>query len=680
MKLFITLSTCLTLCLPLFSPSGVFAATTNDPQVKQWGFTDTKTYDAWDITTGSKEVVVAIIDNGFDITHPDLKDNVWKNKNEIADNNKDDDNNGYIDDVWGWNFVIEDTNGNGSIDPEEKVGNNIVLPPVEDLPEEKRYRAALHHGTAVAGIIGSVGNNKKDGSGISQNIQLMNVRVLGNGGSGGLARVAEAIHYAVDNGADIINMSIVSSMQDNALRKALDYAYDNGVSIFAAAGNTSSFLNTSPVYPVCSDAKGDVQKVIGVSAIGVEHYSAFFSNFGSSCVDITAPGVGIASTMRYAPKKGFSKSYGGSWSGTSFATPFVSGAAALIKSIQPTWSPGEVYEALLSTTHKTPPEDEEEYAHLYGKGLLQINKALIYSLARVAPITPLTTIRSFSAQSGFVYYTNPKTGKVEKKIYSLYTKDADQVIQVATNTKPITIAVSQDSPRKYTITTLTKRLRKMQSFSVGTKGKVHVSAGDIYGDSEIEIIVTPLYRSRTLYTVYNTKGDVMFTKKLKTLHKGAVSSVGKDDSKKRHELIVTYNTKEFPVVVRYGRDQEEVKRFTIEVEKNVEALAVGDLNGDSVEDYVFTVGKTTKRKLLLYTRHGTYRKNVIAFPSDKEGVFTTMIGDVTGDGKDNVVTTLEGEGVSQYNVLNHRGRQVRGWRIIDSEENIAFPISLIPVL
>src|SRR3989339_2066424 len=153
----------------IFSPMVVLAKVPNDPYFSQWSFEDTGVYKAWDYGTGSRDVVVAIIDNGFDTFHPDLIDNVWKNENEISQNGIDDDKNGYIDDYYGWNFLEN---------------NNDPRPNVSNLTEDEKKAGVFNHATIVAGIIGAKGNNGLDGAGINWEVRLMNLKILGNNGTG----------------------------------------------------------------------------------------------------------------------------------------------------------------------------------------------------------------------------------------------------------------------------------------------------------------------------------------------------------------------------------------------------------------------------------------------------------------------------------------------------------------
>ena len=369
----------------LLFPQGVFAKSSNDPYLTQWSYQDINIFDAWNYGTGSKDVVVAIIDNGFDSLHPDLVDNVWKNVKEIPENGKDDDGNGYIDDVFGWNFVQEDKNSDGFLDRNEQKGDNNPRPNTSKLTDAEKKAGIFNHGTVVAGIIGAVGDNTIDAAGINWKVRLMNVKVVDNSGSGDLVLLAPAIRYAVDNGASVINISMVGNNIQSDVIAAIRYANQKGVVLVAAAGNDGRLLDGDPRYPICVDADESKQLILGVSAIDETHHLAPFSNFGSKCVDITAPGVNIFSDMRYEPTDGLDKEYGGAWNGTSFAAPFVSGAAALIKSIQPTWTSDQIYNVLLATVHKTPAIDDVVYAHLFGRGLLQVDRAAAQAMLGMVP-------------------------------------------------------------------------------------------------------------------------------------------------------------------------------------------------------------------------------------------------------------------------------------------------------
>lgn len=391
-------------------PLSTQARTPNDPEASQWGYDLLQVADAWQYTQGSKDVVVAVIDNGFDTFHPDLYPNVWQNEDEIAGNGIDDDNNGYVDDRYGWDFhdPLRD-------EPDLQItsfplGDNDPRPDVLSLyTRGAEINRHFHHGTVVAGIIGAVGNNNQYGTGINWQVKLMNLKITdANSGQGRITALGEAIRYAVDNGADVINFSVVGS-DDQNMREAIDYAYEQGVAMVAASGNSMLDLNSNPFYPVCADAGEPSEKILGVSVIREGRFASGFSNVGSDCIDIAAPGVNISSTQRFAPSYGLTEAYGGNWQGTSFGAPFVSGALALLKSIHEGWGPDTLYNIVLSTVSRTPPENPELYAQLFGAGLLDIGAAVQEAQSRKAILGPeVTTIAVQSVDQSFMLDANAK--------------------------------------------------------------------------------------------------------------------------------------------------------------------------------------------------------------------------------------------------------------------------------
>jgi thermitase len=239
-----------------------------------------------------KPIVVAVIDTGVDINHPDLKSNIWKNPNEIPANHIDDDHNGFVDDVYGWNFASN---------------NNSV--------------ADNHgHGTHIAGIIAANGRSRPDVKGVAPNAEIMVIKYYDpfSTGADNLKASVDAIYYAIRMKADIINYSgggiEKSSEEENALR----LAERSGILVVAAAGNERSNSDVKGFYP----ASYGLKNILSVTAHD-EHSDVLpFSNYGSHSVQIAAPGKNILSTL---PNNKF-----GEMTGTSQATAFVSGACALL--------------------------------------------------------------------------------------------------------------------------------------------------------------------------------------------------------------------------------------------------------------------------------------------------------------------------------------------------------------
>ena len=319
----------------------------NDPRFEeQWNLSLIDMPGAWAIEKGDPEVIIAIVDTGFDYTHEDLASQTWINADEIPDNGIDDDNNGYIDDVRGWDFSeppSSDGNGkpqNGDNDPIDESG----------------------HGTHVTGIVGAAVDNDVGIAGIAWNCTLMPVRGAGVEGIRD-DRSAAAVIYAVDNGARIINMSWGGRQRSFVLRDAVDYAYARGVLMVAASGNESEGASIFPA---------GYRKVISVAATEQHKQKFYQSNFGAA-IDIGAPGNVIVSTHinnRYRPL-----------SGTSMATAHVTGVAALIISKRPSLTHQEVRQILLSTT-----DPITESPELVGAGNLNAARALMASSSLKAHI------------------------------------------------------------------------------------------------------------------------------------------------------------------------------------------------------------------------------------------------------------------------------------------------------
>lgn len=273
---------------------------------KQWAWDVLDAERAWDISQGVPQVVVAIIDSGTDMDHEDLVDNIWSNPGEVPGNGIDDDGNGYTDDSVGWDFRGNDNN------PDNVNTDN-------------------DHGTHVAGIVGAVTNNGIGVAGGSWNCPVMILKVFPNTGGGAwVDDVAEAITYATDNGASVINLSLGGAGNSAVQADAVLYAYNNGLAVLASSGNggNDGIGDSTPHYP--SGNTG----AIGVGSTNKFDGKAGSSNYGESWVDIFSPGVAIRSTL---PGNNY-----GNLSGTSMASPVAAGLAALLMSNFPGITPDEV--------------------------------------------------------------------------------------------------------------------------------------------------------------------------------------------------------------------------------------------------------------------------------------------------------------------------------------------------
>lgn len=314
--------------------SPVFAfSSPNDPYfVDQWYLNKIQAPAAWQTGTGSNDVIVAVLDTGFDLDHPDLVQNTWVNTGEIPNNGIDDDGNGFVDDVHGWDFVDH---------------NNSPEPSISTTYDE----GAVSHGTVIAGIIGATTNDANGIAGINWHVKLMNVRILDNTGIGNSEVAREGIEYAVKNHAKIINLSFTGFDNDPQLESTINAAEEAGVLIVAAVGNTEGGginVDETPIYPACDGHGSPDNGIIGVASTDETDTKSTFSNYGATCTDLSAPGENILSTVyqndAWLPfAKGY---YQGGWSGTSMAAPMVSGAAALVYATYPHLTPPQLKNVL----------------------------------------------------------------------------------------------------------------------------------------------------------------------------------------------------------------------------------------------------------------------------------------------------------------------------------------------
>lgn len=301
---------------------------TDDQYKKQWGLKNTgkngglfggvagediNAANAWSITTGSRDIKVAVIDTGIDYRHPDLKNQMDVNTAEL--NGKpgvDDDGNGYVDDIYGYDFANKDG------DPMD--GHS--------------------HGTHCAGVIGA-SHDGKGIAGVMGQVKLIGIKFLSDKGSGETIDAISSIEYAVRRGVHVMSNSWGGGEYSEALKEAISHANDAGIVFVAAAGNSSANNDSKPTYP----ANYDVPNVITVGSYQASGTASSFSNYGVKSVHVFAPGSSILSTIpngRY-----------GNMSGTSMACPHVAGVVGLVLAQKPTLTPSEVRDILVGSSKKT---------------------------------------------------------------------------------------------------------------------------------------------------------------------------------------------------------------------------------------------------------------------------------------------------------------------------------------
>lgn len=354
-------------------------ATTNDPYLtNNWGMQKVQANRAWDLTTGSSNVSVAVIDTGFELNHEDLASQWLQNPNEIGQttnsdvcwtgitadkslNNCDDDGNGYIDDYRGYDFANLDNNPQaGQVNPSGE---------------------ATQHGTMVTGVVGATANNNKGSAGIAQNIKILPLQVFTDDGEAYTNAIVAAIDYATDLNVNVINLSLGTNQYDAALLTAINRAQTNGTLVVAASGNCAlndeEFCNTLAApgrmtYPAL------YPQTLAVGATDSSDERANYSSYGPQ-LDVVAPGSAIGPLPIY--NNGSTTTYATA-SGTSFASPLVAGLAALLVSQNSNISTTELNEIFSNSTDTTPQMNSQSFTAEYGFGRINAHKSTLLGLAK----------------------------------------------------------------------------------------------------------------------------------------------------------------------------------------------------------------------------------------------------------------------------------------------------------
>lgn len=366
---------------------------------------DIKMEQAWDIETGDSDIIVAVMDSGLKLDHPEFAGRLWINTGEIPNNGVDDDLNGYIDDINGWDFAY---------------GDNI---PADDYG----------HGTNVTGIIAANGNNNLGYTGVDMACKIMTLKGLDATNYGYYSWWNNAIRYAADNGADVINLSVGGNTFSALLLGATNYAIAQGTTVVVSMGNGN---NNIPTYPAAN------LNVIAVGSTNPDdtRTAPFFwdvnsgSNFGPH-ISVVAPGNYI-----YGLSHTSNTNYGTYWGGTSQAAPLVTGLACLLKAQDPSRTPAQIRTIIRNTADDQVGnllEDTPGFDMYYGYGRINAFKALSVALST----------DKFETEDNLVkIYPNPSSG-----VFTVQTtSNADIVVYNALGQRIFAKAISP-SDNKITI-------------------------------------------------------------------------------------------------------------------------------------------------------------------------------------------------------------------------------------
>ncbi len=572
-------------------------------------FFDEQTYlttvrapQAWDLALElSNEVVVAVLDTGVDIAHPDLKNRIWTNKKEIPNDGIDNDKNGFIDDVHGWDF-LSDIN-----DPGPRFNESYT-------------QAGIHHGTVIAGIIAAEANNSEGVAGISPVARIMAIRALNNEGGGNLDAVLRGIDYAVKNGAQILNLSFVGSNYSKLLRDALKDAWRKGVIIVAAAGNEntgqSEDLDKYPAYPICLD-QGDADNfIIGVGAVMPNDTRALFSNYGN-CIDIMAPGSRFFG-LQAVKKDGadFKDQYGGYWSGTSVAAPVVSGAISILKAINTQISSNKILEVLFDTAENIDASNPD-YEGRLGKGKINVYKAVDFTISNLKGRGPFEYILVSAPDASGGPHVRGLDGAGLGRL-------------------------------------------NFMAYDEKFRGGVNIGVGDVDGDGIIDIVTVPKSRGTSHIRIFDELGNLKYSfwpSDDRSYTGGMNLAVADIDGDGVSEIIVAPRGGREPMVSVYSYDgtlRSQFLAFDASFKKEVYVGAF-DFENDGVKEIIVGAGEGGGPHVRVFDGEGNLKLQFFAFNQRFKGGVTVTGGDVNNDGMDEIIVGVASGANSYIRVFDHSG-------------------------
>lgn len=623
----------------------------------QWYLKKIKAVEAWNSVRESQNIVIAILDSGVQIKHPDLKDNIWINKKETAGNNIDDDKNGFIDDINGWDFI------NNSSDPSPKFQAGF-------------NEEGINHGTIIAGIAGASGNNAAGVAGISWKVKLMPLKVLEDNGEGGTLKVVKAIDYAIANGANIINLSFVGFGYSKSLDDAIKRAYEAGVIVVAAGGNEQGQgdgynLDETPMYPACLDGANGENRVIGVAATDTIDQKAPFSSFGSKCIDIAAPGVSAYSTVVYEPTKyledkSFNTYYDGYWSGTSVAVPIISASLALIESANPSLSRDEVISTLLNTADNISAVNPNYFGKL-GRGRVNLASAVSQAQTSLKNKKEELLVGPMAGLDGPVKITN-QDGAVIKEFYpfgkfkggvSLASGDINGDGQ----SEIIAAAGPGGGPHVKIFNLNGEVVGQFFAFKEKFRGGLKVASADVNNDGKDEIIITAASSGDSEIKIFNGRGGLLgsfyaYNNKFKG---GLNIAAGDIDADGEPEIITGLGAGKAPEVRIFeaiGTLQGQFLAYQKTFLGGVE-VAVANIKGGAIANRALIItapGKGGGPHIRIFDNKGNVAGQFFAFNSNFRGGVDIAKADVDNDGLDEIIAAAGPGGAPHVRVFESDGR------------------------
>lgn len=575
----------------------------------------------------NKEVVVAVLDSGMDLAHPDLINNIWVNTAEIPGDGLDNDNNSYIDDRQGWNFVASNNN------------------PQPNIKGEYDY-VAVNHGTIVAGIIAA---EKNFGGvvGIAPQVKIMPLKILDEKGVGNILVLSQAIKYAVDNGADIINLSLVGDHFDKVLADAIITAYNQGVMIIAASGNEKELgidLNINPRYPVCE--VDEVNRILGVAALDHNKKLTSFSNYGAECIDISAPGTNFYSTVYYDKSVlDFNQYYSGGWSGTSVAAPTVTATAALIKMQYPELKPYDIYTILQASVQDLQKINPLNHKDL-GSGLLDIGAALNMAadyyqqsikivLAPEVGLPPeiLLLDSQGNLESSFLAYSKNFKGGVNVAVGDV-TGDGQEEI--------VTAPLAGGGPHVRIFDSLGNIVSEFFAYEAKFNGGVNIAVGDVTGDSQEEIVTTPFSGANQKIKVFDNKGTLLSAfLAYDTKFSGGINlAIGDVNNDGFGEIVTAPRNNYTPEIRVFNISGRPISRFLAydDTWTGGVNVTVGDVNNDKWPEIVTVPSKGRAPAVKVFNLKGRLKSEFMPYSKYLTTGIKILASDISGDNLPEILT------------------------------------------
>ena len=631
----------------------------------QWYLERIKANEAWEKINSSPNIVIAIIDSGIQIIHPDLAGNIYINKDEIAGNGIDDDHNGFIDDVNGWDFVANVP------DPSPKFSAGF-------------NNSGVSHGTMVAGIIGAAGNNNRGVAGVTWKSEIMALKALDDSGNGRMSDVIRAIDYATNNGADIINLSFTGSSYSEGLKEALERAYRAEVIVVAAAGNDQSEnhgvnIDKTPLYPACYDGDNGENLVIGVAATDTMDQKAIFSSYGSSCIDISAPGVSFFSTVTYNPFAGeeYNQYFGGYWSGTSMATPLVSGTLALIKEVNPNLTRDEITNILLRSTDNIN-NVNPNYIGQLGVGRLNMSGAVNWAEEKLNDhsgrllLSPYWASYSAKFRNMEEHQNKIQILSPPSNLFKEFLADNNKYKEglkfgsgdvTGNSVSDIIVANGFSGQPLVRVFDVKGKLQsQFMAYDLKSKAGVNIAVGDVDGDLKNEIITAPGFGAEPLVKIFDYKGKLKkqflaYDQKFKGGVNVAVGDVSGDGLA---EIITTPGSGGGPHL-RIWSGQGKLQSQFMVYDQNFKGgvnLAVANIDGRferNKSEIIVAPQEGSSPLVKIFDNYGRLKKQFMAYDNKFKNGVSLAAGDVNNDGSAEIITGAGPGGAPHVRVFSSAG-------------------------